>query len=62
MDWKTILFDDEEAALSFLERHWERVFNVGFCKHPEAGDQQGWHVKFLHKSSREMQFFKKEDL
>jgi len=53
MDFKRFYFDSEKDMLFFVDKHWERVFNVFHVTHPDAGQVTGWMVQVIYNTDDE---------
>lgn len=55
MDFKEFIFgvNDMEHMWHFVQKHWDRIFNVEYIDYPEPGDITGWHVRVCRKSVNE---------
>lgn len=52
MDFKCFYFyDDEQAMMRFVNKNWDRVYNVFYDSIPDAGHVQGWCVNVLNNNN-----------
>ena len=51
MDFKVFYFNSELDAFEFVDRFWDRIFNVRKVGDPDVGETKGWEVRVKPKRS-----------